>query len=33
MTLVKWTPKQHYLTNFDRMLDEFFNDGWNFPID
>ena len=32
MTLVKWTPKRNYLTNVDHMLDEFFNDGWNFPI-
>ncbi len=32
MTHVKWTPKRHYLTNVDRMLDEFFNDGWNSSV-
>ena len=32
MTLVKWNPNSNLLTGFDRMLDEFFNDGWNFPV-
>ncbi len=32
MTLVKWNPNRNLLTGFDRMLDEFFNDGWNFPV-
>ena len=31
MTLVKWNPNSHMLTGFDRMLDDFFNDGWNVP--
>ena len=29
MKLVKWNPNRHYLTGFDSMLDDFFNDGWN----
>ncbi len=32
MTFVKWNPNRNLLTGFDRMLDEFFNDGWNFPV-
>ena len=31
MTLVKWNPNRHFLTGVDRMLDDFFNDGWNVP--
>ena len=31
MTLVKWNPNSHLLSGFDRMLDDFFNDGWNLP--
>ncbi len=32
MTLVKWTPTRSLITDFDRMLDGIFNDGWNkFP--
>ena len=31
MTLVKWSPNRHFLTGVDRMLDDFFNDGWNVP--
>ena len=31
MKLVKWNPNRHYLTGFDSMLDDFFNDGWNLP--
>jgi len=31
MTLVKWNPNRHFLTGVDRMLDDFFNDGWNLP--
>ena len=30
MTLVKWNPNKTQLTGFDRMLDEFLNDGLNF---
>ena len=29
MTLVKWTPNRSLITDFDRMLDGIFNDGWN----
>ena len=29
MKLVKWNPNSQLLTGFDRMLDDFFNDGWN----
>ncbi len=32
MTLVKWIPQRHMLSNFDRMMDECFNDGWNTPV-
>ena len=31
MKLVKWNPNRHFLTGVDRMLDDFFNDGWNVP--
>lgn len=30
MTLVKWNPTRSLITDFDRMLDGIFNDGWNF---
>lgn len=29
MTLVKWNPNRSLLTGFDRIFDDFFNDGWN----
>ena len=29
MTLVKWTPTRSLITDFDRMMDNIFNDGWN----
>ena len=29
MTLVKWTPTRSITTDFDRMLNNVFNDGWN----
>ena len=29
MTLVKWTPTRSITTDFDRMLNNIFNDGWN----
>ena len=29
MTLVKWTPTRSITTDFDRMLNSIFNDGWN----
>ena len=29
MTLVKWNPTRSLITDFDRMLDGIFNDGWN----
>ena len=29
MTLVKWTPNRSLITDFDRMMDNIFNDGWN----
>tara|TARA_B100000315_G_C14502645_1_gene553067 strand:+ start:737 stop:1228 length:492 start_codon:yes stop_codon:yes gene_type:complete len=29
MTLVKWTPNSSLITDFDRMMDNIFNDGWN----
>ena len=29
MTLVKWNPTRSLITDFDRMLDTIFNDGWN----
>ena len=32
MTLVKWTPTRSLITDFDRMMDNIFNDGWNKSI-
>ena len=29
MTLVKWNPTRSIITDFDRMLESVFNDGWN----
>jgi HSP20 family protein len=29
MTLVKWNPTRALITDFDRMLNGVFNDGWN----
>ena len=29
MTLVKWTPTRSLITDFDRIIDNIFNDGWN----
>ena len=29
MTLVKWTPTRSLITDFDRIMDNIFNDGWN----
>ena len=29
MTLVRWTPTRSITTDFDRMLNNIFNDGWN----
>jgi len=29
MTLVKWNPNRSLITDFDRMLEGIFNDGWN----
>ena len=29
MTLVKWQPTSSITTDFDRMIDSIFNDGWN----
>ena len=29
MTLVKWNPTRSLTTDFDRMMDGIFNDGWN----
>ena len=30
MTLIKWKPNQLSLNEFDRMINDVFNDGWNF---
>ena len=30
MTLIKWKPNQLSLNEFDRMINDIFNDGWNF---
>ncbi|MFQ6606769.1 MAG: Hsp20/alpha crystallin family protein [Fidelibacterota bacterium] len=30
MNLIKWTPRKSLVTDFDRMLDEFFENSW-FP--
>ncbi len=29
MKLIKWTPQQSLLGDFDRMLNDIFGDGWN----
>lgn len=29
MTLVKWNPRHSLITDFDRMIDGFFNNDWN----
>ena len=30
MTLIKWKPKQLTINEFDQMINNIFNDGWNF---
>ena len=30
MTLIKWKPKQLSINEFDQMINNIFNDGWNF---
>ena len=30
MTLIKWKQNQLSLNEFDRMINDIFNDGWNF---
>ena len=29
MTLIKWTPVNSIVSDFDLMLEKIFNDGWN----
>ena len=30
MNLIKWQPSRNILNDFDLMIDNIFNDGWNF---
>ena len=29
MTLIKWKPRQLSINDFDQMINNIFNDGWN----